>query len=93
MNFAFTVQDFFANYTWNSGELYNQTQSRNVINNFPITIKWAFSYQRDKYAIQTEYELQSVEYEYENKELFIDDFTGIDSSRHSESPENACPDD
>jgi hypothetical protein len=73
LNFAFTVQDFFANYTWNSGELYNQTQSRNVINNFPITIKWAFSYQRDKYAIQTEYELQSVEYEYENKELFIDD--------------------
>jgi hypothetical protein len=29
----------------------------------------------------------------EPKELFIDNFTGVDSSRHSESPENACPDD
>ena len=25
------------------------------------------------------------------KQLFIDNFTGVDSSRHEESPENACP--
>ena len=73
LNFAATIQDMFANYTWNSGDLYNQSQSRNVVNNFPIRIKWAFSYQKQKYAIQTEYELKTFESEINVYETLIDE--------------------
>jgi len=72
LNFAFAAQDMFANYTWNSGDLYNQSQSRNVVNNFPTRVKWAFSYQRVKYAIQAEYELQSFASDINEIELFVD---------------------
>lgn len=72
LNVAVAIQDMFANYTWNSGDLYNQSQSRNVVNNFPIRYKWAFSYERRKYALQAEYELKTFESEINNYETFID---------------------
>ncbi len=72
LNFAFAVQDMFANYTWNSGDLYNQSQARNVVNNFPTRLKWAFSYQREKYAIQTEYELKTFGSEVNEFQNFVD---------------------
>jgi hypothetical protein len=72
LNFAFAVQDMFANYTWNSGELYNQSQARNVVNNFPTRLKWAFSYQREKYALQAEYELQTFGSEVNDRNVFVD---------------------
>ena len=73
LNFGFTVQDMFANYTWNSGDLYNQSQARSVVNNFPTRLKWAFSYQREKYAIQTEYELQTYGSEVNTQVSFVDE--------------------
>lgn len=72
LNIGFTVQDMFANYTWNSGELYNQSQSRNVVNNFPTRIKWAASYQLEKLAIVTEYELFSFGSEISSVTLLVD---------------------
>ncbi len=72
LNFAMSVQDLFANYTWNSGDLYGQSQSRNVVNNFPTRIKWGFSYEKDLYAIQAEYELQIFESEVTTSEVFLE---------------------
>lgn len=72
LNVAVAIQDMFANYTWNSGDLYNQSQSRNVVNNFPIRYKWAFSYERRKYALQAEYEIKTFESEINRYEIFID---------------------
>ncbi len=71
LNFGFTVQDMFANYTWNSADLYGTTQSRNVVNTFPTRFKWGLSYQKDVFTIATEFEVQSYISEVNNKELFI----------------------
>lgn len=60
LNFGFSVQDLFAAYTWNSGDLYGLTQSRNVINTFPTRFKWAFSYQQKLFTVAAEYEVQSL---------------------------------
>ena len=73
LNFAFAMQDLIAAYTWNSGDLYGQTQSRNVLNDFPTRFKWALSYQRKAFTISTEYEIQSLSSEISVSEIFIDD--------------------
>ena len=72
LNVALAIQDMFANYTWNSSDLYNQAQSKNVVNNFPIRYKWALSYEQQKYALQAEYELKTFESEINRYETFID---------------------
>ncbi len=76
INVGVTVQDLFANYTWNSGDLYGQSQSRNVVNNFPTRLKWAVSYQKEKFNLNTEYELQIYSSEVSTNEIFINR-TGI----------------
>lgn len=72
LNLGFTVQDMFANYTWNSSELYGQSQSRNVVNNFPTRLKWALSYQLESLAIVGEYELFIFGSEVSEVSLFVD---------------------
>ena len=79
LNFGFAVQDLLAAYTWNSADLYGQTQSRNVVNNFPTRFKWALAYQREAFTISTEYELQSLTSEVRISEVFIDN-SGTPSS-------------
>ncbi len=71
-NFGISVQDLFANYTWNSGDLYGQSQSRNVVNNFPSRLKWAVSYHHEKLTINGDYELQVFSSEINKYELFFD---------------------
>lgn len=71
LNFGFTIQDMFANYTWNSADLYSTVQSRNVVNNFPTRFKWALAYQKETFTISTEFEIQSYLSEVVKKEVFI----------------------
>ena len=72
INLGIAVQDLFSNYTWNSGELYGQDQSANVINTFPTRYKFALAYQHQKFTISTEYEIQSLISDQTTREIFID---------------------
>ena len=72
LNFAFVIQDMFANYTWNSNDLYGLEQGRNVVNTFPTRFKWALAYQRSKFTIATEFELQSYISEVTVTDIFVD---------------------
>jgi len=71
INFGFTIQDLFAEYRWNSAELYNQNQSRNVINKFPTRFKWGLAYQKKSYTVSAEYEVQALSSEVNEDETFI----------------------
>lgn len=71
INFGFSVQDLFAEYRWNSAELYDQNESRNVINKFPTRFKWGLAYQNETYTFSAEYEVQALSSEVSNEELFI----------------------
>jgi hypothetical protein len=73
INLGLTVQDLFANYTWNSAELYNLSQTRNVANNFPTRYKAAISYQSETFVINSELEVQSLLSEVNSPQLFITD--------------------
>lgn len=72
LNIGLTIQDMFANYRWDSKDLYGLDQSRNVINNFPIRYKLGVAYQKPKFTISTEFEVQSQISETRTRELFID---------------------
>ena len=71
LNFAFAVQDIFAAYSWNSGNLYGLAQSRNIVNAFPTRYKWALSYQKTDFSVSAEYEIQSLKSEVSSQEVFI----------------------
>ncbi len=71
LNIAFVIQDMFANYSWNSSELYGLAQSRNVVNTFPTRFKWALSYEKNDFAIATEYEVQSYLSETVTYDVFV----------------------
>ncbi len=72
LNFAFVIQDMFANYTWNSNKLYGVEQSRNVVNTFPTRFKWALAYEKSSFTIATEFELQSYISETTSTDIFVD---------------------
>ncbi len=69
-NFGFTIQDMFANYTWNSKDLYNLQQNRNVVNTFPTRFKWGLSYQNETFTVASEFEVQSYLSEVDKREFF-----------------------
>lgn len=71
INLGFTIQDLFAEYRWDSSDLYGQQQSRKIINKYPTRFKWALAYQQEKYTISGEYEVQALTSESEKEELFI----------------------
>lgn len=70
-NLALAVQDLFSEYTWNSSSLYNQTQSRNIVQAFPTRLKMALSYDRDVFSLTGEFELQSQTAEVERVDVFV----------------------
>lgn len=70
LNFGFTIQDMFANYTWNSSDLYGTSQARNVVNTFPTRFKWGLAYQKEKYTISSEFEVQAYTSEVTEREVF-----------------------
>lgn len=71
VNFGFTIQDLFAEYRWNSAELYGQNESRNVVNKFPTRFKWGLAYQKEEFTISGEYEIQALTSEVEEEDTFI----------------------
>ncbi|HCD53621.1 MAG TPA: hypothetical protein DEQ34_14330 [Balneolaceae bacterium] len=81
LQFGFTAQDMIANFTWNSSNLYNQPQSRNVVDKFPTRFKWGLSFEKESYAITTEYEIQVYTSEVTSSEVFLFPQTGFDIIR------------
>lgn len=73
LNFGFTIQDLFATYKWNPDELYDLDQSRNVENSFPVRYKWGLAFQKEKFSISGEYEIQAYSSEAENSEVLVSD--------------------
>lgn len=71
LNFGFAIQDMFANYTWNSSDLYGTSQARNVVNTFPTRFKWGLALQKEKYTISTEFEVQAYVSEVTEREVFL----------------------
>lgn len=72
LNFGFAIQDLLAAYSWNSGDLYGLTQSRNVVNEFPTRFKFGLAYQKADFTVSTEYEIQSLKSEVTVSEPFLD---------------------
>lgn len=71
INFGFAIQDLFAEYRWNSADLYNLTESKNVINKFPTRFKWGLAYQKESFTVSGEYEIQALTSEVQEDDIFI----------------------
>ena len=71
LNFGFAIQDLFAEYRWNSADLYGIQESRNVVNKFPTRFKWGLAYQNTSFTVSGEYEIQALTSEIEENETFI----------------------
>ncbi|MFY0683543.1 MAG: hypothetical protein JXR20_03260 [Balneola sp.] len=71
INFGLAIQDLFAEYRWNSSDLYDLPESRNVINKFPTRFKFGLAYQKEAFTISGDYEIQALSSEVENNEIFI----------------------
>ncbi|MEX0609098.1 MAG: hypothetical protein WEA79_03405 [Balneolaceae bacterium] len=71
INVGFAVKDLFANYSWNSRELYNLEQARNVVNEFPKRIVWGLAWQGDKVTVSGDFEVQMYKSETTNREVFV----------------------
>ncbi|MEQ8525507.1 hypothetical protein [Gracilimonas sp.] len=67
-----SVKDLLANYTWNPQQLYGLDQGRNEANDFPTRIVFGFAYQRDKYTISSDFEIQTYTSELQRQRIFID---------------------
>ncbi|MDR9415953.1 MAG: hypothetical protein RI564_06705 [Gracilimonas sp.] len=72
MNVAASVKDLFANYSWNSQDLYNLDQARNVVNNFPTRVIFGLAWQSEKLTVSGDFEVQAYSSETINNEMFID---------------------
>jgi hypothetical protein len=74
---AFVVQDLLAEHTWNSGDLYNQPQSRNRVEAMPLRLKTSIS----TYVLDTnlfaEYEIKRFSSEVTTLELFLSDGASV----------------
>lgn len=77
LNVGFTVKDLFASYSWNSQELYNLDQARNVVNEFPARIIWGLAWQAENFTISSDVELQVFKSEVTHREVFISEGTPI----------------
>lgn len=71
INIAFAVKDLLASYSWNSQELYNLDQSKNVVNNFPTRIIFGTAYQTEKFTLSGDFEIQAYSSEISKQEVFI----------------------
>lgn len=72
INFAASVKDLFANYSWNSQQLYNLDQSRNVVNEFPTRIIFGLAWQSQEITVSGDFEIQAYKSEITQEEVFID---------------------
>lgn len=72
INFAASVKDLFANYSWNSQRLYNLDQSRNVVNEFPTRIIFGLAWQSQNLTVSGDFEIQAYNSEISKEEIFIE---------------------
>ncbi|SMO33990.1 hypothetical protein [Gracilimonas mengyeensis] len=75
INVAFTVKDMLASYTWNSQDLYQLDQARNVVNNFPTRLVWGLAWQPQAFTISADFEVQVQESETTTQEYFVENGT------------------
>ncbi len=71
LKLGFAIQDMFAEYSFNSSELYGLAQARNVINKFPTRFKWGLAYQKENFTISADYEIQALTSEVRTIDAFI----------------------
>lgn len=72
LNFAGSVRDLFANYSWNSQDLYNLDQARNVVNNFPTRVIFGLAWQSKDVTLSSDFEIQAYSSEITETEVFVD---------------------
>lgn len=71
LNIAMSVQDLFAGYTWNSAELYNQDQSRNVNNYFPTRFIFGMAWEEEQFDISADLEVQAQRSEFQTTDVTV----------------------
>jgi len=76
-HWAFVMQDLLAEHTWNSGELYNQPQSRNRVEAMPLRLKTSLATLVIGTQVFAEFEIKRFSTEVTTRELFISDDTPI----------------
>lgn len=72
-HWAFVLQDLLAEHTWNSGELYNQPQSRNKAEAMPLRLKTTMSIFVLGTQVFTEFEIKRFSTEVTTRDLLISD--------------------
>lgn len=72
LNLAASVKDLFANYSWNSQQLYNLDQARNAVNEFPTRIIFGLAWQSQKFTVSGDFEIQAYTSEITEQEVFVD---------------------
>lgn len=72
LNVAGSVRDLFANYSWNSQDLYDLEQGKNVINNFPTRIIFGLAWQEEQFTLSGDFEIQTYTSEVTQTEVFVD---------------------
>jgi hypothetical protein len=76
-HWAFVVQDLLAEHTWNSGDLYNQPQSRNRVEAMPLRLKTSVSTYVMDTNLFAEYEIKRFSSEVTTRELFLADGASV----------------
>lgn len=71
LNLAVSIQDLFAGYTWNSAELYNQDQSRNVNNYFPTRFIFGMAWEEERFDISADLEIHSQRSEFQTSDITV----------------------
>ncbi len=71
LKFGFAIQDMFAEYSFNSSELYGLAQARNVVNKFPTRFKWGLSHQTEKLTVSIDYEIQAYTSEIKTTDALV----------------------
>ena len=76
-HWAFVVQDLLAEHTWNSGDLYNQHQSRNRVEPLPLRLKTSLSTYALRMHMLAEFEIKRFSSEITTRELFLSDGASV----------------
>lgn len=73
LNIGLSVKDLFGSYSWNSQQLYGLDQSKNVVNEFPTRYILGLAFQKEKFTLSGDFEIQSYTSEISSSEVFISD--------------------
>ncbi len=71
INLSLALKDLFANYSWNAQNLYNLSQARDVVNQFPTRITTGIAYQARDITFSADAELQVYNSEIQRSEVIV----------------------